>query len=351
MPSESSAVNTLGPPGVRVWRGGEIESIHRVHAAVAVGGDIVARHGDPETRAWLRSAAKPIQLLPLVEEGLADRFGFTGEELAVMAASHNAEPYHLAAVRSILEKAGLEEGLLRCGAHEPGHDPTAAAMRAAGEEPAPIHNNCSGKHAGMLAVCRAKGWPLDSYLDPEHPLQRRIGAAVADLAGLDEDSLGIAVDGCGAPTFALPVAAMARAWASLARADAAREDDRARAVGRILDAMAAHPEYVAGTARVDTDLMADHGDAVVVKTGAEGVFCAALRAGAPGTGGPRGLALKVADGASRAQDVALIALLAELGVVDPGEAALEPHARPTVTNRAEAVVGHIDAKLPLEAPE
>ncbi len=333
-----------GPIGVRVWRGDEVESLHRVHAAVVEDPRVVARHGEPDTRAYLRSSAKPIQLLPLVEEGLVERFGFTGPEIAVMAASHSGEPFHLEAVRSILEKAGIPEEALGCGAHEPIEPAAAEALRASGEPPRPIHNNCSGKHAGMLAVSQAMGWPMETYLDPEHPLQRRILETLAEMSGMARPAIGVAVDGCGAPTFILPVAAMARSWAWLAGADTRRQGDREAAVGTIFDAMAAHPEYVGGTGRLDTDLMAHAGDRVVLKTGAEGVYCAALR-GRDGRA-PAGLALKVADGAKRAQDVAVLALLADLGALDPG--ALPTHARPAVTNRAGTEVGRIDARLPLD---
>jgi L-asparaginase II len=336
------------PIGIRVRRGAEIESLHMVAAAVVDGeGREVARHGDPSRRAYLRSAAKPIQLLPLVEEGVADRYGFTAAELAVMAASHNAEPVHLEAVRSILDKAGVDEGRLLCGPHEPMAPAAAAALRQSGEAPAPIHNNCSGKHAGFLAACRALGWPLASYLAADHPLQRRIRDTLVELAEVDADAIGLAVDGCGAPTFAMPVTAMARAWAALAAADAGRESDRARAIGRIFDAMVAHPDLVAGTGRLDTDLLRTVGGRVVAKTGAEGVFCAALRpiAGTPA----RGLALKVIDGGKRAQDVALIAILESLGALDAAAVSeLEAHARPEIRNRSGALVGKIDARLPLE---
>ncbi|HUP18458.1 MAG TPA: asparaginase [Gemmatimonadota bacterium] len=335
-----------GPAGVRVWRGNEVESLHRIHAAVVEGGRVVRRHGEPDSRAYLRSSAKPLQVLPLVEEGLVERYGFTPREIAVMAASHSGEPFHLDAVRSILEKADLSEEDLRCGGHEPFHVPTTEALRRSGEPPHALHDNCSGKHAGMLAVCRAMGWPLESYREPGHPLQRRIHTTLAEMAGMPEGEIGIAVDGCGVPTFVLPVAGMARAWAALAQADAERADDRARAVGRIFDAMAAHPEYVAGTGRMDTDVMVEAGGRVVVKAGAEGVFCAAIRA-ADGRA-PAGLALKVADGARRAQDPALVALLAELGLVDPASERLAAHARPTIVNRTGTVVGRIDARIPLE---
>jgi len=331
-----------------VWRGDEIESLHAVAAAVVdANGRTVARHGDPSRRAWLRSSAKPIQLLPLVEEGLVERYGFNDEELAVMAGSHNAEPIHLQTVRRVLEKAELDEGLLRCGAHEPMSAAAAEELRRSGEKPTAIHNNCSGKHAGMLAVCRAMGWPLDTYVDADHPLQRRIWATLAELSSMDPEDIGRAVDGCGVVVFALPVEGMARAWSALAAGDARRKTHREKAIGRIFDAMASHPELVAGTGRIDTDLMRRAGDRLIVKTGAEGVFCAALR----GTGawGPHGLALKVVDGAKRAQDVALMALLEDLGVVDSAaDPTLEFHARPTLKNRSGAVVGRIDAQLPLD---
>jgi L-asparaginase II len=326
---------------VRRWRGDEIESRHEVHAALAASdGTLLAWAGDAQQRAFLRSAAKPIQILPLIEDGLVERLGLTTPELAVMAASHNGEPIHVDAVRSILAKAGLEPAHLQCGVHEPIHPPSAEALRAAGEKPSALHNNCSGKHAGMLAVCRARGWPLETYRDPEHPLQRRILSLVADLAGMAESTIGIGVDGCGAPTFALPVSAMAVAFARLAHADARRGNDRARAVGVVFDAMAAHPEYVAGTGRLCTDLMSRIGANVVVKTGAEGIFVAALR------GEERGMALKIADGAKRAQDPALVALLADLGALDPETLqALERHAGPPVVNRGGVVVGRIDTQL------
>jgi L-asparaginase II len=336
--------------GVRVWRGDEIESLHAVAAAVVDGdGRTVARHGDPSRRAYLRSSAKPIQLLPLVEEGLVEKYGFSDQELAVMAASHSAEPFHVEAVRRVLEKAGLDESMLRCGAHEPLNAAAAEELRRRGEKPASIHNNCSGKHAGMLAVCRAMGWPLDTYFDAEHPLQRRIWTTLAELAGMSPGDIGRAVDGCAVVVFALPVEGMARTWSALAAADARRGSDRDKAIGRILDVMASHPEHVAGTGRIDTDLMRRAGDRLVVKTGAEGVFCAAFRA----SGGRvplGGMALKVVDGARRAQDVALMSLLQDLGALDPtGDPVLQAHARPNVTNRAGAVVGWIDAWLPLQA--
>ena len=339
------------PAGVRVWRGDEIESLHAVAAAVVDGrGRTLHRHGDPARRAWLRSSAKPIQLLPLVEEGLVERFGFSEEELAVMAASHDAEPFHLEAVRSILARAGLDESSLRCGAHEPGNAEAAEELRRRGEQPTAVHNNCSGKHAGMLVVCQALEWPLDSYLAPDHPLQRRIWRTIAELAGMEPDKIGRAVDGCGAVTFAMPVVAMARAWAALAVADDRRGTAREKAVGRIFDAMAACPAHVGGTGRLDSDLLRHAGDRLIAKTGAEGVYCVALR-GSRGEG-PVALAIKVVDGARRAQEPAVLALLEELGEIDASrDPALEAHARPAIANRSGTLVGRIDARLPLEGKD
>jgi L-asparaginase II len=325
---------------VRVWRGAEIESVHALDAAfVDTDGAALALYGEPDSRAYLRSSAKPIQVLPLIESGLIDRFGFTPVEVAVMVASHSGEPFHIDAVKTILAKAQIDKESLQCGPHEPLHPPTAMALRRLGEEPSRLHNNCSGKHAGMLAVCKAEGWPLDSYCDPEHPLQRRIRALVAEFAGVDQASIGVAVDGCGLPTFALSIRSMATAYARLAAADQARDTDLARSVGKAFDAMTAHPEYVAGTDRLCTAIMTAHGDRVIVKTGAEGVYCGALRHEG------RGLALKIVDGARRAQDVALVAMLVELGAID--SVGLGSFERPTVTNWAGQVVGHLDAKLPV----
>ncbi len=342
--SEGSNGTDRARQGVRVWRGTEVESMHEVHAAlVEASGREVARCGVPDMRAYLRSAAKPVQVLPVIEEGVMERYGFSDEEIAVMAASHNAEPFHVAAVERILEKAGLDAGLLRCGAHPPLHEPSAEALRRAGHEPTALHNNCSGKHAGMLAVCRAMGWPLETYRDPDHPLQVRIWRLVAELAALPAEEVGRATDGCGVPAFALPVRAMATLYARLAAADQVRDTDRSRALGIVFDPMAAHPNHVAGAGRLCTAVMTRAGERVVVKTGAEGVYCAAIR------GARQGLALKVADGARRAQNVALLALLKELDLVDGvGDPDLEPHRAPELTNRSGMIVGHIDARLTFE---
>lgn len=323
---------------VEVWRGDEIESVHRVHAVVAdADGHTPRTYGESGRRAFLRSSAKPVQAIPTVESGAAEKFGLTTEEIAVTTASHNAEPYHIEAVRSILDKAGLDESDLQCGPHDPMHAPSAEALRDAGERPGRIHNNCSGKHAGMLATCRAEGWPLVTYRDPDHPLQRRIRALICELSGIADDEIGVAVDGCGAATFSIPISAMAVMFARLARVDRTRDDPLGQAVGVIFDAMATCPEYVAGSDRLCTEIMRGQGSRTIAKTGAEGVYAAARR------GEDHGLALKVADGARRAQDVALVALLEALGWVDPvAGTSLERFLHPQLSNWGDELVGRID---------
>ena len=272
--------------------------------------------GDPASYVYLRSSAKPFQALPLVFSGAADAFGLTGEELAVACASHSAEPRHLAAVRSILRKAGLSEDDLQSGAHPPMHVPTAARLVRNGEQPRPIHGNCSGKHAGMLAVCAHAGWDPAGYRDAEGPLQKLVRRTVAKLCGLEPGEVRLAGDGCGVPVFALPLENLALGFARLgAGGEAGTEDfpeDLLEAVVRVRDAMRAYPGTVAGTGRFDTRLM--QATDLVAKSGAEGVFAAA----SPVETG-WGLALKISDGAGRAVAPAAFAALAGGGVQVPAE--------------------------------
>ncbi len=305
-------------PVATVWRGDLVESVHRGrHAVRDARGETLDTLGDPTGYVHLRSAAKPFQALPLVFSGAAEAFGISGEELAVACASHSAEPRHLAAVRSILRKAGLSEDDLQSGAHPPMHAPTAARLVKGGEEPRPIHGNCSGKHAGMLAVCAHAGWDPAGYRDPEGPLQRLVRRTVAKLCGLEPGDVKLAGDGCGVPVFALPLENLALGFARLGAGGAEEfPEDLLEAVRKVRYAMRAHPYMVAGTGRFDTRLM--QATDLVAKSGAEGVFAAASLDGSDTEPG-WGLALKVSDGAGRAIAPTAFAALAARGVRVPAE--------------------------------
>jgi L-asparaginase II len=270
--------------------------------------------GDAWGYAYARSSAKPFQVVPLILSGAADALGLTDEELAVACASHNAEEPHLGAVGSILKKARLSEEDLQNGAHPPLYAPAAAALARRGEQPKSIHGNCSGKHAAMLAVCVHEGWEIDSYRDPDHPLQRWILAIVGRFCGLESDEILLGGDGCGVPAFGMPLKNLATGFARLATSDNL-PDDLAEAAGRIRRVMREHPYMVAGTGRFDTAVMG--GTDLVSKSGAEAVY---------GAGSPEGwgLALKISDGGSRALRPAALTILARRGVDVPGASGSRP---------------------------
>lgn len=325
---------------VEVSRGPLVESRHRVSIAVADGeGRLRARVGNAELVVYARSAVKPFQALPLVDDGVADRFGLTAAELALACGSHNAEPRHVEAARAILRRIGADEDALACGPHVPMGAAAARALAAASEEPTRIHNNCSGKHAGMLALARFHGWPLAGYHRPEHRVQERLLAEIARWTGLPGDEIQTGTDGCGVPTFALPLAALAAAFGRLSAATRRGDAGPARVVG----AMMQNPEYVAGIDRLCTDLMRVAAGRIFAKVGAEGVYCA----GVPGA--EVGIALKVEDGATRAAEPTLLAVLSALHVLSEDElGALGRWARPSVLNTRGEHVGSIVARVELE---
>jgi len=329
------------PIEVLVYRGDLVESRHRVHAAICdPRGNVLAAAGQPGMVTYWRSSAKPIQALPLVAAGGVEAFDFVPADIAVMCASHEGEPYHVEQVQQILRKAGLDASALKCGAHPPAHGPSARALAMRGEAPSAMHNNCSGKHAGMLAHAKLIGADPESYLDPDHPVQQRILAAVAAFTGLENGDVRTGVDGCGAPVFGLPLSAMATAFARLASGEGIG-DEYARAARVVVSSMQAHPEMVAGTEGFCTRLMALLAPAIVAKGGAEGVYCLGH------TRGKWGLALKVEDGSGRARAPVVVAILKELGVWRPGAAEeLEWYRTPAVRNHAGSIVGSIEAALP-----
>ena len=334
-----------GIPFVAVTRGGFVESVHDVAACAAdADGDARLVMGDVDVPVFLRSAAKPFIAAAIVEAGVADRFALGDREIAVIAASHNGEPFHVAAVRTILEKIGLPESALQCGVHPP-YGAAARVLSEQGESPSAVHNNCSGKHAGILALCVVLGADPATYLEATNPAQRLILEFCARMTGDDPAAWPVAVDGCGIPVFATPLRRAARAFARLASLEGV-EDDDARALERVRRAVIAEPAYIAGTERFDTDLILATEGRVVGKGGAEGIQCDALLASG------LGLALKVIDGSRRAGSPAAVALLGELGALDENaDRALERHARRDVYNVAGRVVGRIEPLDPDFVPQ
>jgi L-asparaginase II len=326
---------------VEVVRGEIVESVHVGHVAMAdAHGRLLKAGGEPETVTFYRSVAKPFQTMALILSGAVDAFGFGPEEIAIVTSSHNGERVHTEAVTRILDRIGLDASALMCGAHAPWDRETAEALTG---PPSPLHSNCSGKHAGMLAEARHLGLDL-SYLDLEHPVQQRVLDVLTVMTGRRREEIGVAVDGCGVPSFAVPVASMAASYARLA-APAALPGTYQDAAQRVVAAVTQHPYLVAGRGRFDTDLMQATGGRILSKSGAEGVAAVAV----PSLG--IGIAFKVADGQSRALPPIMTAVLRQEGLIDADEAArLEPYAHPAVPNVAGRVVGEIRARVTLGGP-
>jgi L-asparaginase II len=325
---------------VEVRRGGAVESLHAVHVAVADrSGALQAFSGDASLVTFARSAVKPLQALPLVDDGVLQRFGFGVEELALACASHSGQPEHVAVVRRMLAALGEAEDALACGAHAPFHRPSAKALREAGVAPGRAHNNCSGKHAGMMALAKSHGWSVAGYHEASHPVQQRMLRELSVWCDVPASSIPMGVDGCGVATFAVPLRALAGAFGRLGAAAAAGD----RAPARVQGAMAAAPHLVAGSDRLCTALMEVTGGRLLAKVGAEGVYGAVV----PERG--LGIALKVADGAKRAAEPALVGVLHALDVLTSAEVdALARYARPTVENTRGEVVGEVEARMALE---
>lgn len=340
---------------VEVTRGPIVESLHYGNVAVVDStGQVLYAAGDPQLVTYLRSSAKPIQALPVIETGAADRFGFDVSDLAMVCASHSASLEHTTRILSMLEKIGAAEVNMMCGPHFPYDPETTAQMQSRSEKPTARHSNCSGKHTGMLAIAQQLGVPMEGYLDPSHPVQQQVIQVIAEVFGVPRESIAIGTDGCGVPVFGMPVRNMALGFARFAEPSTLGEN-RGKAATRLRDAMRANPFLVAGKGRLDTDLMQLASDRLFSKAGAEGVYCIGILPG-KATAVPEpfrsrgiGIAIKAGDGAGRATNAAAVETLRQLGVLSESEAqALASYRVGPIKNFAGKVVGELRPAFKLE---
>lgn len=330
---------------VELTRGRIVESIHRGDLAVVdATGKLLYSVGSPrEKTAFIRSSSKPVQAVPVVESGAVDRFQLTERELAVFCASHSAEPIHVETVLSILGKIGLTEEALQCGRHLPLDKKSAEALIRQGQEPTSVHCNCSGKHSGMLTLAQQMGWDVSTYTELSNPVQQAMLASMSRFSGMPAEEIEIGVDGCGVPVFGLPVYNMALAWARLSDASSLPPATQ-QAVGRITRAMTAWPQLVAGTGRLCTGLMSQLPGRVIAKSGAEGVYCAAL------VGQGIGIAVKIEDGNGRATGPVIVEALRQLGVLTADDLEqLHGFHQPTLYNHRHDVIGMVRPAFTLSA--
>jgi L-asparaginase II len=334
---------TANPVLVKMTRNGLVESIHRGSACVVDRtGNILWMTGNIRGPVFTRSAMKFIQVLPLIESGAADHFQLTDEEIAVICASHNGEPEHLRVVIGILNRAEISPDALRCGAHRPFHGPASDQLLTAGLKPTALHNNCSGKHAGFLLLSKFLNAPLESYLDPEHPVQQMVKEAAADLYEVPASELFPGTDGCSAPNFALPLFNHAIGFRNLTMSRPGNPV-REAACARVVRAVSTHPFMVAGTGRYCTDLMRESNGSVIGKVGAEGVYGMAL------VKEQIGIAIKIDDGTMGPQYQVAQALLEDLlGVIVP---ALEKYRKQPIYNFMKKLTGSKEDCLEINKSE
>lgn len=327
-----------------VIRGETVESIHRGHFIVLDGdGRTIASAGDASAVTYFRSSCKSLQAIPFIASGAADRFGFTEDEIALAVASHSGERIHVATAERMLSKAGFTESDLRCGAHLPFNEAEAHRMIAVGERPTQLHNNCSGKHASMLAFAKHIGADAATYESPENLVQVAILNCVAQFTEMPADQIAVGIDGCAVPNFAVPIAAMAKSFINLLSPPASLGEKTAGACKRIVSAMLRFPELIGGTGRLDTIIMKATDGRLICKVGADGVWLSGVL---PSDRWPAGLAvaLKIEDGDDYlSRPVVAVEILRQLGFL-PSDGLPDLSPMP-VKNRRGDDVGHIDADI------
>jgi L-asparaginase II len=326
-------------------RGETVESVYCGHLCVIDGeGKQIASLGDPTTVTYFRSAAKPFQAIPFITSGAAEAFDFAEEEVALACASHSGEPQHLRVVGQMLDKIGLSADDLRCGAHAPFNETESHRLVRAGYKPTQLHNNCSGKHTAMLGFAKHIGADIATYDSIDNRIQKRILKCIADFTEVPEGEIAIGIDGCAAPNFALPVAAMARSFMNLISPTRFPEPTQA-ACKRIVTVMMNHPELIGGTERLDTMLMQAAPGKIISKVGADGVWlCGVLPCERYPTGAA--IALKIADGDDyRARPVLAAEVLRQLGILSKDD--LTDLSPMPIKNRRGEVVGRVEARISL----
>jgi L-asparaginase II len=303
-------------------RGETVESVQfGAVAAVDLHGQLIAYCGNPQAITFLRSSAKPFQVLPFLEAGGQHAYNLSLEEVAIMCASHAGTDRHVAIVEALQAKVGIKEGDLMCGVHPPPDQDTAAALDRRGEKPTPNRHNCSGKHSGMLAFAKMRDWPLEDYINNDHPVQRQILRTFAEMMDLAEDEIRLGIDGCSAPNFAIPLYHAALGYARLADPQVF-SPERAAACRLITQAMQTHPELVSGPGRFDSQLMRASGGKLVAKGGAAGYYGLGLLPSALGADSLAvGVALKISDGDARrkARPAVVLEVLRQLNALEDAE--------------------------------
>jgi L-asparaginase II len=327
---------------VEVTRGSLVESKH-FGDLVIVGRDgrVMWSVGDPYRVTYARSSAKPLQALPLLESGAAEALHMTDEEVALACASHSGEPAHVERIAAFLQRIGVDVSKLQCGVHPPYNGDAHAVLMRSGQELTSIHNNCSGKHAGMLALAKFMGADLDTYLEPTHPVQQAIFQVVQDVCGLSAEQIHVGTDGCGVPVFGVPIDRLAHTFSQFADPRGLPEP-RARAMRRIRDAMIGYAHLVAGTGRFCTGLMEAAEGAILGKAGAEGVYCLGVL--------PEGygLCVKIDDGNARAAYPAVVEALTQSGIVNSTiTTKLSEFHQPQLRNHKGTLVGRVMPKFQL----
>lgn len=328
----------------QVIRGETVESIHRGHLIVMDGdGNEIFTIGNPDFVTFFRSAAKPFQAIPFLLSGAPERFGFLENEIALACASHSGEPVHVATAEKMLQKIGLSETDLRCGAHLPFNEAAAHDLIRKGEKPNQLHNNCSGKHSAMLAFAKHIGADLHTYEEIENPIQQQILECISNFTETPKDEIKLAIDGCAAVNFALSLRGMAKSFAKLVFPPADFDDELREACRRIVSAFMAYPKLIGGTDRLDTLIMQKASGRLICKVGADGLWlCGVL----PSPKWKRGLgiALKIEDGDDfLARPAVTVELLRQLEVLDKDD--LKEISPLSIKNRRGEIVGRVEANL------